>query len=172
VDQTTSTSAVTLAQGVMVYFPATGTYTSGDMFTIQCIAIPQVGLPRYELWPHFQGAYNWAFMYIARATDLEDPGAVLPRTIRGDVLMEMALSEAAKWPGNPPDQPNPYFNLTVADRHEAKAERLILELERQDDEIYEMDLNYTRYIGMPFAPFPWADASWLQSHDVPIWFAS
>ena len=30
----------------------------------------------------------------------------------------------------------------------------------------------SRYIGMPVAPFPWADASWLQSHDVPIWFAS
>lgn len=164
--QTTSDIETTLSLGVNVYFPSIGNYTSGDIFTIQCIAIPQVGLPRYEGWPHYQGAYNWGFMYVSRAVDLEDPGAVLPRTIRGDVLLEMALAELAGWPGNPPERPNPYFSPTSKDRLTAKAERMIMELERQDDEIYETDLSYSRFINMPFAPAPFLDANYMQSHDV------
>lgn len=163
---TLPTVSTSLQQGVNVYFPAIGTYNAGDLFTIQCIAIPQVGLPRYEGWPHYQGPYSWPFLYISRAPDLEDPNVVLPRTIRGDVLLKMALVELARWPGNPPDRPNPYYNLAAADRHEARAERLIMELETKDDEIFESDLDYSYYIGLPFAPFPWGDASWLQTHDV------
>ena len=162
----TSTNPTTLNLGVQVYFPAIGTYASGDTFIIQALAIPQVGLPRFEGWPHYQGAYNWPFLYISRATDLEDPGAVLPRTIRGDVLLEMALAELAGWPGNPPDKPNPYYNLSAKDRHERKAERMIAELEVVDDNIYETDLKYSAYIGMPFAPAPWLDATYIQSHDI------
>lgn len=164
--QTSDVNPVILQQGVNLYFPAIGSYTNGDMFVIQCIAVPQVGLPRFEGWPHYQGAYNWPFFYVSRATDLEDPGAVLPRTIRGDVLLKMALADMAQWPGNPPDKPNPYFNLGLADRLTAHAERMILELERQDDEIYETDTSYSAYIGMPFAPAPWLDASFIQSHDI------
>ncbi len=162
--QTTDVNAVPLQQGVQIYFPV-GTYVTGDTFSITCIATPQVGLPRYEGWPHYQGAYCWPFMYIARATDLEDPGAVLPRTIRGDVLLTMALAELAGWPGSN-DQPNPYYSVANQNYLTAKSERMIMELERQDDNIYETDLSYSAYIGMPFAPFPWADANYLQSHDV------
>lgn len=163
---TTSSFAFTMAQGVNVYFPATGTYNNGDTFIIQCTAVPQVGLPRYELWPHFQGAYNWPFMYITRATDLEDVGAVLPRTIRGDVLMEMAMAEAANWPGPSPEKRNPYYNPVVQARHERKAENLIHELELQDDNIFEEDIKYSVWQNLPFAPSPLGDANFLQSHDV------
>lgn len=165
---TTSTLAFTMAQGVSVYFPASGTYTNGDTFILQCTAVPQVGLPRYELWPHYQGAYDWPFMYISRATDLEDLGAVLPRTIRGDVLLEMALAEAANWPGPSPEKRNPYYNPVVQARHERKSEKLIEELELQDDNIFETDVSYSMFLNLPFAPFPWGDSQWLQSHDAPM----
>jgi hypothetical protein len=165
--QLTSTFATALAQGVNVYFPATGSYTNGDTFIIQCIAIPQVGLPRFELWPHMQSQYNWGYMYVSRAQDLEDPNVPLPYTIRGDVLLEMSLSEAANWPGVSEEKRNPYYNPVVQARHERNAERLVAELERQDDEIFEMDTMYSMYIGLPFAPFPFGDAGWLQSHEPP-----
>lgn len=165
--QTTSTLAVTLSQGVQLYFPNIGTYTNGNIFTIQCTAIPQVGLPRFEMWPHFQGQYNWPFIYISRPSDIEDPGSVLPYTIRGDVILEGALADLAGWPGNPPNNVNPYYSLAKADRHEKKFQSMVMELERQDDEIFETDVQYSQYIGLPFAPFPFADASWLQTHDAP-----
>lgn len=160
-----STGATTLQQGVNVYF-GPGTYVLNDTFVIQCQAIPQVGLPRFEIWPHFQGQYNWPFMYVSRAIDLEDFNAVLPRTIRGDVLLEMALAEAAGWPGVSDQQPNKYYNPVVQARHQRDSEKMVAELERQDDEIFEQDVNYSMYLGLPWAPFPFADASYIQSHDV------
>lgn len=122
-------------------------------------------LPRYEMWPHQQSNYVYPFLYEARFTDLDDANATLPRFIRGDMLMEMALAEAARWPGPSKELGNPYFNLQLASMHDLKAEQMIMEAERQDDEVFEADLRYAT-INLPYAPLPWADAAFLQSHGI------
>lgn len=123
-------------------------------------------LPRYEIYPHQTAQYVYTAWYIARPPDLSDPGAALPRTIRGDVLLEMALAQCARWPGPARDKPNPYFNLALAQQHDARAERAIMDMERTDDEIYEQDGWYGTLSSFGYAPLPWASASFLQDHAV------
>lgn len=130
-----------------------------DYYTPVGVTIP---LPRFEIWPHVTSNYVLPFLYVARATDLEDPGAVLPRYIRGDALMEMALAEAAKWPGTE-DKKNPYFNATLAKMHDARSEYMLVELERQDEEISIQNLTYDSVTRLPWAPLP-MDASFWQKH--------
>jgi len=119
---------------------------------------------RYEFWPCQKAQYSYPYLYVARATDLADSGASLPLFVRGDVLLEMALAEAARWPGSSRDKPSNYFSLALAIMHERRAERMIMEMERQDDEISEMDVRYT--MNLPYSPLPWADANFLQSHAI------
>jgi len=154
-----------LQDGVQIAFPPGATYVVGDTFVIRATAISNAGLPRYELWPHQTAAYVYPFLYEARAPDISDMGIVIPRYIRGDVLLEMALSQAASWPGPSADKPNPYFNPRLSDTHSLKAERMLLELERQDDEVYEQDMMFQRPLGFPYAT-PLGDSAWLQSHAV------
>ena len=122
-------------------------------------------LPRYEIWPHQKSEYVYPYLYETRATDLEDSGATLPRYIRGDIILEMALAEAARWPGADNARPNSYHNLKLAEYHDVRAERMIMRLELQDDNVYVDDVNYQSAINMPYAPLPWVDASWMQNHD-------
>lgn len=124
-------------------------------------------LPRYEIWPHQRAQYVYPFMYISRPPDLSDPGASLPRYIRGDVLMELALAQCARWPGPSKDSPNPYFNLQLAMQHDERALGMVQEMARTDDEICEVDVYYQSLSAMPFAAIPWGDARYLQSHDSP-----
>lgn len=122
-------------------------------------------LPRYEIWPHQRAQYVYPFLYINRPPDLSDAGASLPRYIRGDVLLEMALAQAARWPGPSKDAPNPYFNLNLAMQHDMRAEKMLQDLDRTDDEIAEQDVTYMSVSAMPFASVPYGDARFLQSHD-------
>jgi hypothetical protein len=161
----TDSVAQALQDGVQIYWPTAQTYVLGDIWVIQCTATQSAGLPRYEIWPHQTAAYVYPFLYEARAQDLQDTNAVLPRYVRGDVLLEMALAESARWPGPSPDKPSPYFNLKLAEMHDVRAEKLIMELERQDDETYEQDMMYQLPLGYPYAT-PLGDASWLQSHAI------
>jgi hypothetical protein len=123
-------------------------------------------LPRYEIWPHQKALYCYPFQYVSRPPDLSDPGATLPRYIRGDVLLEMALAQCARWPGPSKDAPNPYFNLSLAMQHEARGQEMINEMVRTDDEIDENDVTYMSTSAMPFASIPYGDARYLQSHDL------
>ena len=122
-------------------------------------------LPRFEIWPHQRAQYVYPFMYVSRPPDLSDPGASLPRLIRGDVLLEGALADAARWPGASKDEPNPYFNLALAMAHEARFMAEVAEMVRTDDEVMENDVTYMSLSAMPFASIPWGDARYLQSHD-------
>ncbi len=122
-------------------------------------------LPQYEIWPHQLANYCYPFMYVSRPPDLSDPGASLPRYIRGDVLLECALAQAARWPGPSKDAPNPYFNLSLAMQHDARADAMIRDMERTDDEIIENSVTYMSLSAMPFASIPWGDSRFLQSHD-------
>lgn len=123
-------------------------------------------LARYEIWPHQKAQYVYPYMYISRPPDLSDPGASLPRAIRGDVLLELALADAARWPGASKDSPNPYFNLQLAMSHETRGMAMVAELARTDDEIMENEVSYMSLSAMPFASIPWGDARYLQSHDI------
>lgn len=162
----TSATAQTLQDGTQVYWPLAQTYVIGDTWEIAVTPTQSAGLPRYELWPHQTAQYVYPFLYEARPVDLSDTNAVLPRYIRGDVLVEMALAMAAEWPGPSADKPNPYYDLRLAAMHTARAEQMIMELERQDDEVYEQDLTYSfATLGWPFAT-PLGDSAWLQSHAI------
>lgn len=121
---------------------------------------------RYEFWPYQMAQYVYPFLYISRPPDLDDSGATLPREIRGDVLLDMALAEAAKWPGPSQDKPNPYFDLHLALLHDQRAEQMIGELEVRDDEIYEEDVTMQTLQGLPFAVIPMLDSSWMQEHSI------
>jgi len=74
----------------------------------------------------------------------------------------MALAEAATWPGTETRR-NPYSSQWRAQRHEEKAARLIMELERQDNEIFEREIAYS--MPQSFAPYPFYDANWMMDHD-------
>ena len=122
-------------------------------------------LPRFEPWPHQQAQYVLNALYVSRPPDLSDPGATLPRLIRGDVLLELAMADAARWPGAAKDAPNPMFNLPLAMQHEARGMAMLAELARTDDELFENDVTYMSLASMPMASVPWGDARFLQSHD-------
>lgn len=158
---TTDSSAIDLSNGVQVYFPA-GTYVLGDVFVVACQAGTTSGLPRYEMWPRPVGApYVYPYQYAKKLPDLSDLQPQLPDFIarRGDVLIEMALTNLALWPGTQ-SQPNAYRDNATSNTHRMTAERLIYELEKKDDDIAIKDLVYQ---GLPFMG-PWRDGSWLQSH--------
>lgn len=158
---TTATAPVqSLQDGVSIFWPA-DTYIIGDTFIIRAEALDAVGTPRFELWPHKKAAYVYPYLYESEPTDLEDPGAVVPRNIRGDVLLEHALAACARWPGEE-TKPNPYYDLRLAETHQGRANRMVMDLERADDETQMSDFSRVR--DMDFAPF--GDAAWLQSHDL------
>ena len=121
-------------------------------------------LPRYELWPPQLSQKVYPFLYESRPVDLTDAGSALPRYIRGDVLIEGALWQAALWPGPSKDQPNAYFSLQLGLTHQRNFERIVMELERQDDELSDDMIQYSTYTSMPFAAIPLGDSRWLQSH--------
>ncbi len=156
-----STSPIALSNGVQVYFPV-GTYVLGDVFVISCKANAVSGVPRYEMWPRPIGAsYVYPYLYCKKLPALSDEQPQLPEFIarRGDVLLEMALTNLALWPGTP-NQPNPYASPGTSNIHRVKAEQLIYELEVKDDDTGIKNLVYQ---GLPFMG-PWQDGSWLQTH--------
>mgnify|MGYP003335533049 CR=1 FL=1 len=123
-------------------------------------------LPRYELWPHNQTQKPYPFLYEIRPADLNDATGVLPRYIRGDVLLEMALEEVALWPGPSADKRNPYYSPQTAAYHRAKYEDMVNLLELQDNNVWQQDLQY-QYPAMAWAmASPLGDAAFLQSHAV------
>jgi hypothetical protein len=161
----TDNNAIDLSNGVQLYFPS-GVYVTGDTFVIQCQSIVQPALPRYELWPRpINTPYAYPYLYMAKLPALTDAQPALPPFVaqRGDVLLEMALGAAAQFPGTATTR-NPYYDLNLAKMHMIMAERLINELEVKDDNTATKDLNY---LNMDYAPTPWLDGSYLQSHAWP-----
>ena len=138
-------------------------YDSNIFFPSYAAGVPT--LPRYELWPHPTGRI-FPFLYEARATDLRDADATLPRYIRGDLILEVALGEAASWPGTN-GRKNAYFDMGISKRHDARAEFMVAEAERQDDETDMQDLMLQYNVPSLFA-VPWGDSAWLQQHG-PLW---
>lgn len=119
---------------------------------------------RYEIWPHRKSQYVLPYLYIVQPPDLNDAGATLPRLIRGDVVLEGALVDAASWPGPDPDHRNPYYSQLNLRYHQGRFDSMVGELERQDDELFEQDTRYQYLTApLPWAPFP-GDARYWQTH--------
>lgn len=159
----TAAAATELQDGVNVAF-ASGTYVDGDIFTIYATAGAVAGLPRYEIWPHITSQYVLPFLYEIEPADISQSGQVLPNFIDGNLLLEYALAEAAKWPGPSADKPNPYYRLELSDRHMTKFEKDVIAHEQEDEEVFMQDV---RYESMPYAPIPaLGDSDWLQKHAI------
>jgi hypothetical protein len=73
----------------------------------------------------------------------------------------MALAKAASYPGPDSEHRNPYFNLALYGQHNLRAERMLQDLERNDEEVGVTNVTYQTY---PFYPAPWLDGSWQQTH--------
>lgn len=158
--------AQSLLNGVNIVFPLGQSYTGGDQFMVSATAISNAGLPRYELWPHQQAQHIYPFLYETRPTDLQDTNAVLPRYIRGDVLMDMAMEEVCGWPGPSPDKPNIYYSMQNSQLYARKNARNLMDMQRQDDEVYVQQIQY-QYPSLAFAyASVLGDARWLQSHAI------
>lgn len=158
-------AAEALMDGVNIYFPTGVTYTFKNVFIVNAVAVPSSGLPRYELWPQQQSQKVYPFLYESRWIDLDDPGVTLPRYIRGDVLVEVALEDLSLWPGMA-DKPNPYFSYRTAAYHGSRVERLISVLERQDEAVWQQMLTY-QYPAVSWAyATPLGDSRWLQNHAI------
>lgn len=155
-----------LMDGVSISFPTGQNYTLGNIFVVNCMAISNAGLPFYELWPHQQAQHVYPFLYEIRAADLNDVNAVLPRYIRGDVLVDMALEDVCLWPGVSPDKANPYYSLSNAKYYADRSGKEVALLEVQDDNVWQQDFTYS-YPSMLWGfATPLGDAAWLQSHAI------
>ena len=164
---------ITLADGlgVTVSFPA-GTYNLNDVFIINAnpaFAGGNSGQMRYELWPSptlntaTAPVYQYPFIYIKREYDLTPDNPTLPPLManRGDLILEKALARCSRFPGADSDHPNPYFNLALALQHETRYENMMVDAERNDEEVGVSRISYKEY---PFYPAPWLDGSWQQTH--------
>jgi len=153
-----------LMDGVMLYWPTGNTYVANDVFIVNCLSQVTESAPQYEMWPAptFNG-YLYPYCYIAKEYALTTQQPKLPPFIanRGEVLLEMALVKAAEWPGSDEKEPNPYFSLALAKRHQDKSQQLIWDLERNDEEVGVTNITYQTY---PLYPAPWLTGSWQQSH--------
>lgn len=160
----TSDVAQDMQDGVQIYWPDSAVYVAGDIFVINAQAQITTGVPRYELWPAptFSG-YLYPYIYIQKEYDLTVQQPQLPAFVanRGEILLEMALASCARFPGTDTDHPNIYFNLKLAEMHDGRVERMLNELERNDEEVGVSNITYEQY---PLYPSPWSTGSWQQSH--------
>lgn len=148
-----------LSGNVFVAFP-TGTYNVGDVFVSRATAAASFGNARFELWPGQLTQLVVPYYYAALPPDLTLPGATLPRTIRGDVLLRGALAECKAWAGRG-DERNALYDLKASVRDQTDFERAIDLLALRDDDLFPRDV--TSYQELPFAGPPW-DAAWEQVH--------
>jgi hypothetical protein len=160
----TDTFAQDLSDGVQVYWPNGITWAANSTWVINAQAVPTSGGPRYELWPGpTYSAYLYPYQYIKKEADLTLAQPQLPPLIanRGEVLLEMALEKCAEFPGTDAEHRNIYHDLKQAAYHANKVRDMLIDLERNDEEVGTSNIDYQAY---PFFPSPWMDSQWQQSH--------
>lgn len=160
----TSSDPVDLTDGVQVYWPDGVTYIVNDLFIINATAMVSQAVPRVELWPGptFNG-YLYPYIYIAKEYVMTPEQPQLPPFIanRGDVILEMALQKCAEFPGSDAEHLNIYHDLRQAAYHGARAKDMLIDLERNDEEVGVTNIDYQ---SIQDAPAPWLDGRWQQSH--------
>ena len=149
----------------MITFPTGVTYTNGDAWVVRTTALSNAGSPMYELWPHQEAAHVYGLLYAALPTDISDVGAVIPRSIPGDLLTQLSMAEVARYPGTDVSK-NPYFNPGVARMLDQQCEERLNLIELRDDEISVENLSYQFPAMMWGYPSVLGDAKWLQNHAV------
>jgi hypothetical protein len=146
-----------LSEGVTISFPSSVLYTSGDVFSIQVVAAPAPGTPRYEFWPHIKAAEVRPYIYNARPRSLKEPNAVIPPMVNSGYLLEKALAACARWK-NPE---NKYYDLKLAMVHDGRADALLVRMEREDQARLLTDVQYDSWRQLPTV-----DSGYLQGHDL------
>lgn len=159
----TSSEAQDLEFGVQVYWPD-GAYFAGTTYFFQAFPGLGLGTPRFELWPGpTSSTYLYPYIYISKEYDLTDEYPQLPPFIanRGEVLLEMALEKCAEYPGSDSEHLNIYHDLRQAQYHGNKVRDMLIDLERNDEEVGVTNIDFQAY---PYAPSPWQDGRWQQTH--------
>ena len=165
----TAQSPFLMSNGVTVQFPSNiGNYVLNDVFVTSCQPGFTAQVPMYELWPYSMSQRVYPFIYDKRFPDLDDPNGIVPPFIDPDVLVKGALADVCRWRGSQ-TTPNPMYGLDTAMSFEKEFQMKVAELEREDDEVYLVDVRYqiTSWMGLSMAPFPLAmGANWAQTHGV------
>lgn len=115
---------------------------------------------RFEAWPHLKTDSVITYGYLKRMPDLSTDGAAIPGHMNADALLQLALAEAAAWPGLE-GRPNPYYRLGLVQIHQQRAERLIIQAEVADQNRIPTDVEYASDGHSAIL-----DHSYHQSHDV------
>ena len=137
---------------------------AGDPWVLVDRAYSSAGLIQFEWWPYPTTARPYVGYYIKRAADLVNPTDTPIWPLRGDEILKGALVDVCKWPGTS-EQPNPLFGQTQLMRtYEAEFQDLLIELERQDQDIASTWYTEVGWADWPFAPL---DAKFLQNHSLP-----
>lgn len=121
------------------------------------------GVVQYEAWPYSTAQRVVSYYYTKDGADLVNDSDIPIWPIRSDVIVSRALADLVRWPGTV-DNPNLMFNQEYLRRsYMAEFEDKMVDLERQDEEIYMTWLADTEWYGWPWAPL---SANFLQSHSV------
>lgn len=121
------------------------------------------GLVQYEAWPYSTSQRIVSYFYIKQGADLVNDTDTPIWPVRSDVIVTHALADLCRWPGVV-DQPNLMFDKEYIRRsYLTEFEDKMVDLERQDENIYMSWLSDTDWYGWPWAPL---SANFLQSHAV------
>lgn len=121
------------------------------------------GLIQYELWPYCSSQRNLPFYYYKEGADLVNDSDTPIWPIRSDVIVTGALADLCRWPGTM-GNPNPMFgHMDVYKSYEMQFEDKLVDVERQDEEIYQTWLAQQDWDTWPFAPL---SANFIQSHAI------
>jgi hypothetical protein len=93
-----------------------------------------VGRVVYEWWPHVTAIGEYDMTYYAKPDPLDEDELQGSIAGRSNILMDGALAQAANYPGTK-ENPNPYFNPSLALRLEKKFNEGVQALSVRDDDI-------------------------------------
>lgn len=120
----------------------------------------------YELWPHQLTARRFNAIYFRRGETLDDDTVIAPPLAgHEDVLIDGALSMAAKWPGTE-TRKNPYFDLKLARELAIDFAAGVDRIEVKDEERFPTWVPQT-YLERRY--FGGGGVDWDRSHDTSIW---
>lgn len=135
---------------------------AGTPWAIVDARFNSAGRPQYEVWPASLSERNYPYYYVARAGDLINDDDTPFYPLRGDILVKGALVDLCRWPGTPA-KPNPMFSKAVelSRQFQQEWEDQLVEMERQDEDMYLTWLSNNPWSTWPLAPM---DAAYMQSH--------
>lgn len=119
-------------------------------------------LLRYEPWPHVKVDEMRPYLYLAKLPDLTVAGTTLPRYVRSDVLVLLALAKCASWK----NEKNAYYDLKLAMVHQTEAEEKLTDMEREDQARETSDLVYDGWASWPVGGAGFGSGDYAVGHDI------